>query len=201
MEKMPVNRLRLLVVVLGVVMAGLMALLVVLLVARGQGAPLLTSPTPGAPGQEPAQRTMLALVGILSGCGCLVLLGAGAAVVLMWNRRGGTPLPNAGGSAAAPPMPGATAASLVLVQGKANTPHLVLAATAVLVGRGAECTLVVDDPGVSPVHARLDPYAGGWLLTDMHSATGTYVNGKRILQHHLLPDDQIRVGQTVVEFR
>lgn len=193
------NRLRLLVVVLGVVMAGLMALLVVLLVARGQGAPLLTSPAPGAPGQEPAQRTMLALVGILSGCGCLVLLGAGAAVVLMWNRRGVAPLPNAGGSATVPAIRGATAAGLV-VHGKANTSHLVLAATAVVIGRDADCTLVVDDPGVSPVHARLDPYAGGWLLTDAHSATGTFVNGKRVLQHHLLPGDQIRVGQTVVEF-
>jgi hypothetical protein len=191
-----VNRLRTLVVVLGVVIVGLMALLVVLLVARGPGAPLIA---PAAPGQGLSQRTILGLVGILSGCGCLVLIGAGAAVVLMWNRRGGAVPPGPDTGASTPTAPGTAATGLTLVQGKANTAHLVLAGSGLLIGRGGECTLVMDDPGVSLVHARLDPHAGGWLLTDMRSGTGTYVNGRRILQHQLQPGDQIRVGQTVIE--
>jgi hypothetical protein len=193
------RRLRVLVVALAVVIVGLMALLVILLVSRSQGTPLIAplAPTPGL-----SQRTLVGLVGILSGCGCLLLLGVGAALALMWNRRAAIP---SGGSDASvpptPPHPAAPPSALVVVQGRANTAHLVLAASAVLIGRGAECTLVVDDPGVAAVHARLDPHAGGWLLTDMRSASGTYVNGRRILQHSLQPGDQIRIGQTVVEYQ
>jgi pSer/pThr/pTyr-binding forkhead associated (FHA) protein len=35
----------------------------------------------------------------------------------------------------------------------------------------------------------------------MRTTGGTFVNGKRILQHSLQPGDQIRLGQTIVEFR
>ena len=191
------QRLRVLVVGLAVVIVGLMALLVILLVARSQGTPLIT---PLSSTQGLSQRTLVGLVGILSGCGCLLLLGVGAALVLMWNRRGA--IQSGRGDASVPPtppLPGAPPSALVVVQGRANTSHLVLAASAVLIGRSAECTLVVDDPGVAAVHARLDLHAGGWLLTDTRSAGGTYVNGRRILQHPLQPGDQIRVGQTVVE--
>jgi len=194
-----VQRLRLLVVALAVVIVALMALLIILLVARSQGTPLIT-PLTATPGLS--QRTLVGVVGILSGCGCLLLLGVGAALALMWNRRGA--IPSCGGDPSVTPvpsLPGAPPSALVVVQGRANTPHLVLADCAVLIGRGAECTLVVDDPGVAAVHARLDPQPGGWLLTDMRSASGTYVSGRRILQHVLQPGDQIRIGQTVVEFR
>lgn len=189
--------LRILVVVLGGVMVGLAALLVVLLVARSQGTPLIT---PVSPSHGLSQRTGLGLVGILSSCGCLMLLGVGAALAIAWYRRVVTPSTGTGAAVSPPPTLATSPAALVVVQGKANTAHLVLAGSAVLIGRSAECTLVVDDPGVAPIHARLDPHPDGWLLTDMGSRTGTTVNGKRILQHTLQPGDTICVGQTVVEF-
>jgi hypothetical protein len=86
-----VARLKILVVVLGLIIVGMVALLVILLAARAN-APLV-SPTPGAPAAPPAgvlpSRTMVGLVAILSGGGCLIVVGGILAWVYVWNRRAG----------------------------------------------------------------------------------------------------------------
>ena len=48
-----------------------------------------------------------------------------------------------------------------------------------VIGRGAECDIVVDDPGVSRRHAAVKPSRGGFTVTD-ESANGTFVNGARV---------------------
>jgi pSer/pThr/pTyr-binding forkhead associated (FHA) protein len=49
-----------------------------------------------------------------------------------------------------------------------------------LVGRGPQCHVVLDDPRVSRVHARLTVDSGGIAIEDVGSANGVYVNGQRI---------------------
>jgi putative methionine-R-sulfoxide reductase with GAF domain len=46
-----------------------------------------------------------------------------------------------------------------------------------VVGRGAECGLVVDDDRVSRRHAALTPAASGWTVADLGSKNGTLVDG------------------------
>lgn len=51
---------------------------------------------------------------------------------------------------------------------------------AVVIGRRADCDVVVHDDATSRVHAAFMRYAGHWYVTDRGSTNGTYVNGRRI---------------------
>ncbi|MBI4692913.1 MAG: FHA domain-containing protein [Gammaproteobacteria bacterium] len=50
----------------------------------------------------------------------------------------------------------------------------------VVIGRAPECTLSIDSPNVSRRHARLQAAQGQWILEDLGSMNGTFVNGQRI---------------------
>ncbi len=61
--------------------------------------------------------------------------------------------------------------------------------------------LVLADHTVSRRHAELRHVDGGWLLVDLASANGTYVNGTRIQQPvRIKYGDQIRFGATLVVY-
>jgi len=64
-------------------------------------------------------------------------------------------------------------------------------------GRNPDCELLVNDPQVSRLHARLQPTPEGVLLTDVGSTNGTRVNGKKVSGSMLLRDgDNIAIGGT-----
>jgi hypothetical protein len=70
----------------------------------------------------------------------------------------------------------------------------------VRIGRSADCELFLDDEYVTSKHphARLARQAdGSWLLTDLGSTNGTYVNGVRITGPKVVsPADTIQIGRT-----
>ena len=68
-----------------------------------------------------------------------------------------------------------------------------------VIGRGAECDIPVDDPGVSRRHALVKPGRGGFTVTD-ESANGTFVNGKRMTGVQALRHGDV-VGIGSEEFR
>lgn len=49
-----------------------------------------------------------------------------------------------------------------------------------LVGRSEGCALVMDDPSVSRIHARIWSEGGTCLVEDLGSTNGTFVNGERL---------------------
>ncbi len=51
-------------------------------------------------------------------------------------------------------------------------------ADAFVIGRGAECDVVIDEKTVSSQHARIEWSKGEATLTDLDSSNGTQVNGK-----------------------
>ena len=71
------------------------------------------------------------------------------------------------------------------------------------VGRGVTNTLVVDVPGISRSHAMLQPGpGGGYLLADLRSTNGTYVNGLRLEQVVPLRDgDKVELGELSLVYR
>lgn len=50
-----------------------------------------------------------------------------------------------------------------------------------VIGRAPECTLRLDESGISRMHARLMPTADGVQLEDLGSTNGSFINGKRVL--------------------
>lgn len=69
-----------------------------------------------------------------------------------------------------------------------------------LIGRSSEA-LPLTDTTISRRHAELTPDDGNWLINDLNSANGTYVNGQRITAPTLLRSgDQIRTGGTLMVF-
>lgn len=76
-----------------------------------------------------------------------------------------------------------------------------LAGKEVLIGRGKENTLVLEDHAVSRHHARIVEEAEGHLLVDNNSANGSWVNGQRVTEVRLKPGDQIRLGKSLFEIQ
>lgn len=63
-------------------------------------------------------------------------------------------------------------------------------------GRAPNVEIVVDDPSVSRVHARLLVEPGGTLLVqDLRSTNGTFINGQEIVREHAHVGDRIRFGE------
>lgn len=63
------------------------------------------------------------------------------------------------------------------------------------IGRHPESTVVLDHVSVSGHHAELFAHEGAYLLKDLMSSNGTYVNGEKIMVRHLNHGDQIRFGK------
>src|SRR3954453_3409838 len=67
-----------------------------------------------------------------------------------------------------------------------------------IIGSGADCDLVVARPTVSGRHCRLTETSDGYLLEDLGSSNGTYVNGVRIASAtRISAADAITMGLTV----
>lgn len=66
------------------------------------------------------------------------------------------------------------------------------------IGRSAGCALILDDDYVSGDHASLVRQNGGnWVLTDLGSTNGTFVNEVRVVAPSVVtPADTLRIGRT-----
>lgn len=70
-----------------------------------------------------------------------------------------------------------------------------------LIGRGEECDFIIPDVTVSKRHAKISIDGGGWVVEDLGSTNGTFVNGKRVAKASLKHDDTLRIGLTTIKFR
>lgn len=62
------------------------------------------------------------------------------------------------------------------------------------IGRRLDNQLVINDPRVSRTHAQLRAVRGRYMIFDLNSTGGTYVNGQRVTQHPLRPGDVISLA-------
>jgi len=69
----------------------------------------------------------------------------------------------------------------------------------ILIGRGEQCDIRLDDPSASRVHCRLLSRGGKVFLTDAGSRWGTLVNGQMVTECELHPGDEITVGETTLK--
>ncbi len=90
--------------------------------------------------------------------------------------------------------------TLLVLQGPDKGRRFELPDTPALVGRESR-QLPLSDNTVSRRHCELVPEMGDWVLRDLGSANGTYVNGIRVNNNQTLKlGDQIRVGRTLLLF-
>ena len=68
------------------------------------------------------------------------------------------------------------------------------------IGRKSANDIVIDDMAVSGFHAVIDPVASTFVLRDLDSTNGTFVNQKRITMHHLRHRDVILLGEHELHF-
>ncbi len=69
----------------------------------------------------------------------------------------------------------------------------------ITIGRDADCEVVLKDPKASRKHCRLTRGEGGFMLEDLGSKNGTFVDGKKITEPMPLKATQtFKVGDTVL---
>ncbi len=62
------------------------------------------------------------------------------------------------------------------------------------IGRTPENQVRIYKPAVSRRHAQITETAAGWLLRDLSSENGTYVNGQRVTERLLVEGDRVQFG-------
>jgi len=68
------------------------------------------------------------------------------------------------------------------------------------VGRRSTNDIVIENLAVSGLHAKIDSMDGGFLLTDLQSKNGTFVNEKLVTSHWLKEGETIMIGKHTVVF-
>jgi hypothetical protein len=91
---------------------------------------------------------------------------------------------------------------LVVTAGPREGTRIELGASSLSIGRAAENTLVLDDDYVSNRHARLFPHEGAWVVEDLGSTNGTYLDRTRLTAPMVVPvGTPVRIGKSVLELR
>jgi pSer/pThr/pTyr-binding forkhead associated (FHA) protein len=72
----------------------------------------------------------------------------------------------------------------------------------ITIGRANDATLVLNDDYASTRHARLFPQDGQWIVEDLGSTNGTYLDRQKVTRPTPVPVGvPIRIGKTVLELR
>lgn len=112
--------------------------------------------------------------------------------------RGGAPRQ----SAKSPPKRRGSPTHLLVVGGGNAGERAELERAPLLIGRGNDAAIRLDDDYVSTRHARVAASDDQWFVEDLGSTNGTYVGGVRITQPTTLTlGMQVRIGKTILELR
>ena len=91
---------------------------------------------------------------------------------------------------------------LLVTAGSLAGTRLGLTDQQITIGRADDATLVLSDDYASTRHARLFPQDGQWLVEDLGSTNGTYLDRQKVTQPTPVPIGvPIRIGKTVLELR
>jgi pSer/pThr/pTyr-binding forkhead associated (FHA) protein len=91
---------------------------------------------------------------------------------------------------------------LLVVEGENSGARAELDDAPLLIGRGNDAAIRLDDDYVSTRHARVALSGDQWFVEDLGSTNGTYVGSVRITQPTSIAlGVQVRIGKTVLELR
>jgi hypothetical protein len=96
----------------------------------------------------------------------------------------------------------ATATRLVIVSGSKQGQELTLGTEPLTIGRSSESGLVIRDDYTSTHHARLMLWDENWVIQDLDSTNGTFLNGARVTVPTPVPlNTPVKIGTTSFELR
>lgn len=111
------------------------------------------------------------------------------------RRPAATPPPKRGKGRSA-------ARRVVVTEGSLAGTTIELRGEPVTFGRAADSTLVLTDDYASSRHARLVPGDGQWLVEDLGSTNGTFLDREKVTRPTPVPiGTPIRIGKTALELR
>jgi pSer/pThr/pTyr-binding forkhead associated (FHA) protein len=91
---------------------------------------------------------------------------------------------------------------LVVTEGALTGVSIDLADQQITMGRANDATLVLNDDYASTHHARIFPQDGQWIVEDLGSTNGTYLDRQKVIRPTPVPVGvPIRIGKTVLELR
>ena len=91
---------------------------------------------------------------------------------------------------------------VLVVDGANSGERADLAQAPILIGRGNDAAIRLDDDYVSTRHARIASSGDQWFVEDLGSTNGTYIGSARITQPTTLTlGTQVRIGKTILELR
>jgi pSer/pThr/pTyr-binding forkhead associated (FHA) protein len=102
-----------------------------------------------------------------------------------------------------PAKPGrGTPRFLVVTEGALAGRSIDLVDQQITMGRANDATLVLNDDYASTHHARIFPQDGQWLVEDLGSTNGTYLDRQKVVRPTPVPVGvPIRIGKTALELR
>ncbi|CAM3499457.1 FHA domain-containing protein [Nocardioides dubius] len=101
-----------------------------------------------------------------------------------------------------PPRRRGSPTHVAVVEGPNAGARADLSQAPILIGRGPDAAIRLDDDYVSTRHARIALSGDQWFVEDLGSTNGTYVGAARITQPTTLAlGIQVRIGKTVLELR
>ena len=111
--------------------------------------------------------------------------------------------------AAKPPRPPKVAeqqkvkgSKLVVIEGPLQGTIVPLGNVQITIGRAPDSTLIIDDDYASSRHARVYPSEGSWVVEDLGSTNGTWIDRTRITTPTVLPvGAPLRVGRTTLQIQ
>lgn len=91
---------------------------------------------------------------------------------------------------------------LVVIEGPLLGTIVPLGDVQITIGRAPDSTLVIDDDYASSRHSRVYPSEGSWVVEDLGSTNGTWIDRTRITSPTVLPvGAPLRVGRTTLQIQ
>lgn len=95
-----------------------------------------------------------------------------------------------------------TASRLVITSGPKAGTEFPLGSEPITIGRSSDSSLVIRDDYTSTHHARLMLWHDDWMLQDLDSTNGTFLDGKRVAVPTSVPlNTPVKIGATSFELR
>lgn len=91
-------------------------------------------------------------------------------------------------------------AKLILMFNKQVIKEYPFSKDSLTLGRKPENDIPIDNLAVSGYHSRIDKTGSDYILTDLQSTNGTFVNDKKIVTHKLAHGDHITIGKHTLVF-